>query len=216
MHAFGAGNVFARPRERQGLFARAMATIRDGRNSTDAVSVWASFDSSAIVGERCLLGANAWCVNQGARDRIVIHDEVVCRGILRVESFGDGRIVLGDRVYVGDDTILSSAERIEIGPGTLVAHGVQIFDNNSHPLDPDARASDWRAVVSGGARTADGIERAPVIIGRDAWIGFGSFVLKGVTIGDGAVVAAGSVVTTDVAERSIVAGNPARELRRLL
>jgi acetyltransferase-like isoleucine patch superfamily enzyme len=214
-HAFGAGHVFARPRGGRGHVARATAALAGRLCQADGASAWASFDASATLGANCLLGANAWSANQGTRDRIVLGDEVVCRGILRVETFGDGRIVLGDRVYIGDDTILSCSDRIEIGSGTLVAHGVQIFDNNSHPLEPDDRAADWAAVVSGRARATDGIEHAPVIIGSDAWIGFGSFVLKGVTIGDAAVVAAGSVVTTDVPARSIVAGNPARELRRL-
>jgi acetyltransferase-like isoleucine patch superfamily enzyme len=54
-----------------------------------------------------------------------------------------------------------------------------------------------------------------VRIGAHAWIGLGSIVMKGVTVGDGAVVAAGSVVTSDVPARAIVAGNPARQVRDL-
>lgn len=56
---------------------------------------------------------------------------------------------------------------------------------------------------------------APVQIGNKVWIGTGAIILKGVTIGDGAVVAAGSIVTRDVATNAVVAGNPAREIRSI-
>jgi acetyltransferase-like isoleucine patch superfamily enzyme len=117
---------------------------------------------------------------------------------------------IGDDVYIGDDCIVSCAERVTIGAGTLLGHGVQIFDNNSHPVDVLARAADWEAVRIGGSRGE--IESSPVAIGERAWIGFGSVVLKGVSIGAGAIVGAGSVVTRDVAADTVVAGNPAQLL----
>jgi acetyltransferase-like isoleucine patch superfamily enzyme len=174
----------------------------------DVARAWGSFRRGAVVGEGCLLGPSAWCANEGPRERIVLGDGVVCRGIVRRESFGDGTIVIEDDVYVGDDCIVSCAAAVRIGAGTLLGHGVQIFDNNSHPLDPASRAADWSAIRGEGSRAE--IEAAPVSIGVGAWIGFGSYVLKGVTIGDGAVVGAGSVVTRDVPAGATVVGNPAR------
>ncbi len=197
-HAFAGGAAYARP----GLVGTMLR-----RN---VASAWRSFDRGATVGASCRLGPSAWCFNLGGRDRIVLGDGVVCRGLLYRETFGDGHIVVGDRVYIGDDCLLSSAESIEIGAETLLAHGVQVFDNNSHPTDAEARRADWRAIAEGGPR--EQVDRAAVAIGAAAWIGFGVIVLKGVTIGDEAIVAAGSVVTTDVARGARVAGNPARPI----
>jgi acetyltransferase-like isoleucine patch superfamily enzyme len=197
-HAFGEGPTFGRP----GLVARL--------RRPHVASVWRSFDRGAIVGAGCRLGPHAWCANDGPRAMILLGDDVVCRGIVRREAFGDGRVVIGDDVYIGDDCIVSAAASIEIGSGTLLGHGVHVFDNNSQPVEAASRAADWRAVRDGAPRAA--IDAAPVRIGEQAWVGFGSVVLKGVTIGARAVVAAASVVTHDVPDGAIVAGNPARAL----
>jgi acetyltransferase-like isoleucine patch superfamily enzyme len=154
-------------------------------------------------------------VNDGPQDKVSLGAGSVCRGVIRRERFGDGRISIGQNVYIGDDCLLSCCERIAIDDFTLLGHGVQIFDNNSHPTDPAAREADWQAVSHAGARPGDLIERAPVSIGSRAWIGFSSIILKGVSIGDGAIVAAGSVVTSDVDAHTLVAGNPAKAIRTL-
>lgn len=174
---------------------------------------WRTFEKAAILGAGCRLGPSAWCVNAGPPDRVRLGTGTVCRGVLRREEFGDGELVIGANVYIGDDCIISCCDRVEIGDFTLLGHGVQIFDNNSHPVDPDARTADWDAVVHGGARRE--IDHAPIRVGRRAWLGFGSMVLKGVTVGEGAVVASGSVVTKDVDPYTVVAGNPAEGIRVL-
>ena len=197
-HAFAGGRVHGPPGLLTALLNRNVA------------AAWRSFRRGAVLGGDCLLGPSAWCANEGSRERIALGDRVVCRGIVRRETFGDGTIVIEDDVYVGDDCIVSCAASVRIGAGTLLGHGVQIFDNNSHPLDPALRAADWSAIRGDGERSA--IEAAPISIGTRAWIGFGSFVLKGVTIGDGAVVGAGSVVTRDVPAGATFVGNPARPL----
>ena len=194
-HAFAGGRVFPEP--------TGPARLRRHRRT----AAWRSFRRGALLGANCRLGPNAWCSNDGDADRITLGNGVVCRGVVRRESFGDGRIGIGDDVYMGDDCILSAASGITIGSGTLLGHGVQVFDNNSHPTDAEARAADWRAVRSGGRRGE--IASAPILIGDRAWIGFGAVILKGVTIGDDAVVAAASVVTSDVPAGVTVAGNPA-------
>jgi acetyltransferase-like isoleucine patch superfamily enzyme len=173
-------------------------------------AAWRSFDRGAVVGLDCLLGPNARCANGGPPWQVRLGRGVVCRGILRRETFGDGRIEIGDEVYIGDDCIISCSEHVAIGDGTLLGHGVQVFDNNSHPVDPIERQRDWQAVRVGGVRAA--IRSAPVTIGPRAWIGFGSIILKGVTIGEEAIVGAGSVVSRDVAPHTTVAGNPAQAI----
>jgi acetyltransferase-like isoleucine patch superfamily enzyme len=214
-HAFAEGIAYARPsglsRFVAAIAERAVAVDRLGRART----VWHVFDERAAVGEGCLLGLGAWCINDGPRGRVCLGSGSVCRGILRRERFGDGQISIGRNVYIGDDCLLSCCERITIGDFALLAHGVQVFDNNSHPIDPEAREADWQAVLGTSERAEQEIERAPIAIGARAWIGFSSIVLKGVTVGDGAVVAAGSIVTSDVADHTVVAGNPAKLVRKL-
>jgi hypothetical protein len=110
-------------------------------------------------------------------------------------------------ICIGDDcgftgTTLVAAERIEIGSRVAVGANVTITDTDFHPLDPIERQRDFLAG-----------KHAPVIIEDDVFIGMHSLILKGVTIGRGSIVGAGSVVTGDVASGIIVAGNPAQFIR---
>ena len=110
---------------------------------------------------------------------------------------------------VGDDcgftgTTLVAADRITIGDRVLVGGNASIVDFDFHPLTPEARAEN----INAGAA-------APIVIGDDVFVGMEALVLKGVTIGDGAVVGAGAVVTQDVPPRTVVAGNPAQAVRDL-
>jgi acetyltransferase-like isoleucine patch superfamily enzyme len=97
---------------------------------------------------------------------------------------------------------LVAAERIEIGDRVLVGANATIIDTDFHPLDPGQR----RANINAGAA-------APVVIEDDVFIGMNALILKGVRLGAGCVVGAGSVVTEDVAPGTTVAGNPAKLVR---
>lgn len=117
----------------------------------------------------------------------------------------------GDRCFVGASHMVS-AERITLGNDVIISWGVTIVDHNSHAIEWDQRANDvldW----SKGAKDWSHVTIAPVQIHDKAWIGFNASILKGVTIGVGAIVAAGAVVTKNVPPYSIVAGNPARFVR---
>jgi acetyltransferase-like isoleucine patch superfamily enzyme len=181
-----------------------------------AARAWGEFDRCAEIEPGVLLGPNAWCVN-GRADRALIRigARAVCRGLLRVEQFLAGKITVGADTYLGDDTLLSAAAGIEIGANVLVAHGVQIFDNDSHPLEGTQRLADFAAIRTGKPRLETAIATASIRIGDRAWIGFHAIILKGVTIGEEAIVAAGSVVTHDVPPRSVAGGNPARVIKNL-
>ncbi|MFZ5572828.1 MAG: acyltransferase [Thermodesulfobacteriota bacterium] len=118
---------------------------------------------------------------------------------------------------MGEGTRIWSTESIHIGDRVQIAHNVNILDNNSHSLDPSIRYRHYRQIMTSGhpkTNTFD-MQSAPVVIGSDAWIGFNSIILKGVTIGKGAIVAAGSVVTKNVPEFAIVAGNPAAVVKTM-
>ncbi len=89
---------------------------------------------------------------------------------------------------------------ITIGDDAMFGPDVKLVTSN-HPLDP----LDRKAVVS-----------SPIVIGRNAWIGAGAIILPGVEIGENSVVGAGSVVTKDVPPDTVVVGNPAHELRKIV
>ncbi|WP_419570658.1 sugar O-acetyltransferase [Rheinheimera sp.] len=110
-------------------------------------------------------------------------------------------IDLGENFYANHHCVMLDAAPIRIGRDVLLGPGVQIY-TVTHPLEAELRKT--------------GIEQAlPVTIGDSVWIGGGSIILPGVTIGHGAVIAAGTVVTKDVESYSLVAGNPARWVRAL-
>lgn len=110
-------------------------------------------------------------------------------------------ISLGDNVFINFNmTILDEAE-VTIGNNVFIGPNVSIY-TPCHPLVADERNT--------------GVEWAePVTIGNDVWIGGNTVILPGVTIGDGAVVGAGSVVSRDVPEASLVVGCPAHVVRKL-
>lgn len=110
-------------------------------------------------------------------------------------------IRIGAHGFINYNCVFLDCASIVIGDHLQMGPAVQLY-TASHPIDPDERRS--------------GLEAAqPIRIGNDVWIGGGAVILPGVSIGDGAVVGAGSVVTRDVAPRCVVAGNPARVRRAL-
>lgn len=110
-------------------------------------------------------------------------------------SARQARIAIGDSTSIGDRTEIHAGSSVEIGAGCNIAWNVCIMDRDYHKFNSDAESI------------------KPVKIGDNVWIGCGCLVLKGVTIGDGAVVAAGSVVTRDVPAACLAAGNPARVIK---
>lgn len=126
--------------------------------------------------------------------------------ILGFKVYDNPRLQIGDNTTINYQTVISVAREVRIGSNCLLAGEIKIFDNNSHPVDFMARRN-------GGRMTEQDI--APVVIEDDVWIGTECMIMKGVTIGRGAVVAAGSVVTRNVAPFSLVAGVPAKEIRKL-
>jgi len=131
-------------------------------------------------------------------------------------TFGHGgRIIIGDYCYIGEDSRLWSAKKIVIGDRVLIAHNVNIFDNLTHPLNTRKRHEQYKEIITRGHPKNIDLSEKEVIIRNDAWIGCMSIILPGVTIGEGAVVGAGSVVTKDVPPYTVVAGNPAIVIREI-
>ena len=118
------------------------------------------------------------------------------------------RLNVGDRTFIGNSLIVI-ADEVNIGDDVLVSWGVTIVDHDSHSPEYDLRKHD---VINWGDGSKDwtNVRVAAVTICDKVWIGFGASILRGVTVGEGAIVAAQSVVTRDVLPWTMVAGNPAR------
>jgi acetyltransferase-like isoleucine patch superfamily enzyme len=126
-----------------------------------------------------------------------------------------GRVRVGEYALVHGARIVCDAE-VEIGDYALVSWNVVLMDTYRVPLDPVERRRELERIPTRRRRyLAGGAPARPVRIGRYVWIGFDACVLPGVTVGEGAVVGARSVVTEDVPPCTIVAGNPARVIRKL-
>lgn len=133
-----------------------------------------------------------------------------------------GEIHLGDRCYIGANSSILCRNRVSLGNDVTIAWNVTIYDHDSHSMDWRDRAAAVRLFHEryGEPDCFDrldwtNVRSAPIVIQDRVWIGFGATILKGVTIGEGAVVASCSVVTQDVEPYTVVAGNPARAVRKL-
>lgn len=162
------------------------------------------------------IGRNASFNRFGLRmnpgDRLSIGDDTQVSASLRTDR-SPATIEIGSRTSIGGSLIVA-AERVSIGDDVLISWDVTIVDHDSHNLDFALRKDDavaWHA----GKKDWSNVAIAPVTICDKVWIGLGVTVLKGVTIGEGAVVAACSVVTKSVPPWTLVAGNPARALKQL-
>jgi acetyltransferase-like isoleucine patch superfamily enzyme len=119
---------------------------------------------------------------------------------IRVEvgAAKNGSLVLGNRVLINTGATVVANHSIVLGDHCLIGDLVAIFDSNHHSLEPSRP-----------------IRIAPVRLGINVWVGRSATILPGVTIGDHAVIAAGSIVTSDVPARTLVGGAPAKPIRSL-
>jgi acetyltransferase-like isoleucine patch superfamily enzyme len=206
-HAFASGLVFARPKS----FMSAFRTTGSISGAQLVRAVWRQFIGGSEVAEGVMLGTMARLINLAGPDAIMIGSNAVIRGILRNEP--DGRIDIGEHVYIGDQVIISASSELSIGHETLVAHGAQIFDNDTHPVNAEERARHFRMIRGSEPATAIQIGKAPVSIGPRCWIGMHAVITKGVSVGEDTVVAAGSVVVADLPAGVVAGGNPARVIK---
>ncbi|MDH2398949.1 acyltransferase [Bradyrhizobium sp. SSUT18] len=150
----------------------------------------------------------------GNSEKIIVGSHSHVRGELMVLGHG-GQINIGEWCYVGVGTRIWSGASIDIGNRVLISHSVNIFDNLSHPIRASERHEQVKQIFCTGHPRQLSLDDRPIKICDDAWIGACAMIMRGVTIGEGGIVAAGAVVTKDVPAYSIVAGNPATIVREL-
>jgi acetyltransferase-like isoleucine patch superfamily enzyme len=147
-----------------------------------------------------------------ASSKLSVGEGSIVEGSLISEREGS-EIIIGANTFIGE-SLIASANRIEIGDDVLIAWGCNIVDHNSHSIVWRDRQMDVRNWYVGRKDWSHVITK-PVRIGDKCWIGFNVAILKGVQIGEGAVIGAGSVVTKDVSPWTVVVGNPARMVREI-
>ena len=169
-----------------------------------------TIDYCCILGQgskvyKCAKIAN--CANVKERIKIGCYTHIA--GNLQV-SGNAGEIEIGDYSFVGENTRIWSVKKILIGNRVQIAHGCNIFDNNIHSLNCAERHIEYIQNISENIMKLFDVNEKDLIIKDDAWIGANVIILKGVTIGEGAIVGAGSVVLKDVPDYTLVVGNPAQ------
>lgn len=143
-------------------------------------------------------------------DAVVIGAHVSCYAGCSFAIGEKGRCSIADFSLVNGALIMAE-EYIEIGSHCLISWNVGIADSDFHPIEPAQRRIDAQALAPffKNRPPRPKLTTAPVIISDNVWIGMNAVILKGVTIGENSVVAAGSVVTKSVPPNAVVAGNPA-------
>jgi acetyltransferase-like isoleucine patch superfamily enzyme len=153
--------------------------------------------------------------HQNNPGKINIGKKTMIKGTLNVFP-NSGEISIGKYCFIGENSYIWSQESVQIKDHVLISHNVNIIDTNSHELDADERITSVEKFLEVGHPKIDvNIQTSPIIIEDKVWINFNAIILKGVTIGEGAIVAAGAVVTKNVPPYAVVAGNPATVVKML-
>jgi acetyltransferase-like isoleucine patch superfamily enzyme len=175
------------------------------------------------VGDKSIISGSTINIRNRSLSKVFfsVGEESVVSGNYIFEN-ENGYVEIGNRSFIGGGGKFISIEKISIGNDVLISWGCTIMDNNAHSVKWSERKDDVREWKRGIDENKIGyyknwtyVKSGPVIIEDKAWIGFEVVVLKGVKIGKGAIVASRSVVTKDVPDWTIVAGNPAQVVREI-
>lgn len=149
---------------------------------------------------KCIIGSN-FKMNNG-----VNYSDSGIDGKCRIEVRDTATLIIGNNVGMSDVTI-TCHDKITIGNNVLLGVGCQIRDTDNHSLNPKDRliGLDWKNKKT-----------APIIIKDNVFIGMNSIILKGVSIGENAIIGAGSVVTKDVPSNEIWGGNPTKFIKKVI
>lgn len=176
----------------------------------------------AIIGENSYINGMLIDVRDPntPKENISIGDNCIISSRLILENV-KGQIRIGNNTNIGGSTLISINE-INIGSNVWISWGCTIIDHNSHSILYQDRMIDHEKALIGMKEGNPGkdknwvnVKSSPIIIGNNSWIGLNCIILKGVTIGEGCIIGAGSVVTKSIPPNTIVGGNPAKVIRKL-
>jgi len=155
-----------------------------------------------------------------SKKRLIIGDGCMLHNDCIFES-SEGEIHIGSHTWIGGNTQLISRSKIEIGNYVMISWGVTIYDHDGNSQNIQHRMidnmfSNWNKSKLLEDFDWNNVKSKPIQVCDYAWIGFNSIILKGVRIGEGAIIGAGSVVTKDIPNYCVAAGNPAKVIRYLV
>lgn len=146
-----------------------------------------------VIGDNCTIKSSFLSNLVGLYSRTII-----------VTRTPEAKINIGNNVGISGATIYAR-KGISIGDNTMIGGNAKIIDNDFHPIEVEARNNDDKSKI--GTRE--------VVIGKNCFIGCNSLILKGTVLGDGCVVGAGAVVSGKFEDNCVIAGNPARVIKKL-
>ena len=181
-------------------FGKLLFVLRARLNGGNRISLHAYVKGFAAIslGRKCKIHADA-SVDASRSKGIVFGDQVTLDRYAYVQG-GDGGVRLGHRVGINNFSIVNGTGGVDIGDDTLIGPGVRII-------------SYQHQYAAGKTIRSQPSDKQAIRIGKDCWIGANAVILAGVVLGDGAIVAAGAVVTRDVPGNTVVAGVPASILK---
>jgi len=155
-------------------------------------------------------------IHKHKQAKIILGDNVVLTSLSNVNLAGiNHKVILAaptsnSQIYIGNNSgisggVIYASSSVKIGDYVNIGVNVCIYDTDFHPINYQERRNNLsKKIIS-----------EPIVIEDDVWIGANSIILKGVTIGRGAIVGAGSVVTSSIPPFTLCAGNPARIIKSL-
>lgn len=191
--------------------------MKSALNRARLLSMLARGTATRVLLPGVVIGGKTLCIGRNVDlavyGELIIGDNVTLSDGCAIEVGPSARVVLDDRVFIGRHSVIVAQDRIEIGKDTLIAEHCTIRDQNHH-LDPDKRRQEIDAQAE-GRPAAIGVDKSPILIGSEAWIGAGVRILKGSRVGDRTVVGANAVVRGELPAGVVAAGIPARVIRNV-
>jgi len=193
----GGMGLFLRRKFYPFMFKKCGRGLIIGRNSVFRHPSKICIGTNVTIDDNCLIDARG-----SLQNGMIIEDNVLINRNTTIQSKA-GDVEIGRAVGIGANSVLVSWDGIVIGEGCAIAAGCYISAGSYDTGDSDKPISARTAFVNG-----------PIVIGRNVWIATRVTILDGVSIGDDAIVSAGSVVSTNIPSHSMAHGNPARVILR--